>query len=484
MSHQFEALSEKSSHYADILKNHFDDTLTALREANRAGLENLQPESLLQEMHAQALSFLQLHSDDRNLMICEATEDRGGEYVQPELGNEFLPLEEGIDIPFHPRFPYLINSLMITLNNEGDNGEVILSHFDYACNPAPTYAYGTSVASVLSANREVDELRLQLAAAKREIEQAKALNQQRQAVNAQTRRLTGQTYDGFYSSNRTAVATVAYQEIKDLDGPNVEKFISQVRTHQLNNLELTKQTRNQILGPIHSVLTQHVKLHCKDGNVNWETWEDTHLVEYLKEHYPRQRKDKLDTTYRALLRNVHLNLRTNIPLGIQTFVNSLNRLNYETPINTKETLSELEAVKVVIEGICPTAMKPHANEIYISIKEDLTAQSITTWDALIQQLLILQGKLQGYQEMRLRYPDTDNNKWHPGQTLSQSGKKRPREDQHTSTDHRSNGGTSDGGGSQAKHHKGPKPGTPITSQPVCDGCGRRSTALSSIAISI
>ena len=56
------------------------------------------------------------------------------------------------------------------------------------------------------------------------------LNQQRHAVNAQTLRLTGQTYDRFYSSNRTAVATVAYQEIKDLDGPNVEKFISQVRT--------------------------------------------------------------------------------------------------------------------------------------------------------------------------------------------------------------------------------------------------------------
>ena len=172
------------------------------------------------------------------------------------------------------------------------------------------------------------------------------------------------------------------------------------------------------MGPVHSVLTQHVKLHCKDGNVNWETWEDTQLVEYLKEHYPRQRKDKLDTTYRALLRIVHINLRTNIPLGMQTFVNSLNRLNYETPSNTKEALSELEAVKVVIEGICPTAMKHHANEIYVSIKEDLTAKSITTWDDLIHQLLILQGKLQGYQEMRLRYPDTDNKKWHPGQTLS------------------------------------------------------------------
>ena len=56
---------------------------------------------------------------------------------------------------------------MITLNNEGDNGEVILSHFDYARNPAPIYAYGSSVASVFSANREVDELRLQLAAAKK-----------------------------------------------------------------------------------------------------------------------------------------------------------------------------------------------------------------------------------------------------------------------------------------------------------------------------
>ena len=126
--------------------------MTALREANRAGLEESPTRILVtgnpcHARSAQALSFLQLHSDDRDLMICEATEDRGGEYVRPELGNEFLPLEEGIDILFHPRFPYLINSLMITLNNEGDNGEVILSHFDYARNPAPIYAYGSSVPS-------------------------------------------------------------------------------------------------------------------------------------------------------------------------------------------------------------------------------------------------------------------------------------------------------------------------------------------------
>ena len=67
----------------------------------------------------------------------------------------------------------------------------------------------------------------------------------------------------------------------------------------------------------------------------------------------------------------------------------LNWLNYDTLTKTKEAITELEAVKVVIEGICPTAIKPHANEIYISIKEDLTAKSIPTWKELIKQLLIL-----------------------------------------------------------------------------------------------
>ena len=94
-------------------------------------MENLQTECLVHTIHAQALTFPQLHAEDRDLIICEVTEEREGEYVQPEFSDEFLPQpEEGIAIPFHPRFPYLLNSLMITLNNKGDDGEVILSHFD------------------------------------------------------------------------------------------------------------------------------------------------------------------------------------------------------------------------------------------------------------------------------------------------------------------------------------------------------------------
>ena len=100
------------------------------------------------------------------------------------------------------------------------------------------------------------------------------------------------------------MATVAYQEIKKLDGPNVEKFIPQVRTHQLNILELFKETRNKILALVHSVLTQHVEFNCAD-DPDWDNLgEDTKLVACLKGAYPLQRKDKLDTAYRALLRNI------------------------------------------------------------------------------------------------------------------------------------------------------------------------------------
>ena len=356
---------------------------------------------------------------------------------------------------------------MQALIEEEVDGDNILSQFGLTRHATAKYASASSTQFLTT-----DELRRQLEQVRQQLETSKALNKQLLTVNNQAQRLTGQPYNALISSSRTSISAMTYQEITQLNPENVQEFIAQIRQHQLNNLELTLDTRNRLLRPVsHSLIPLTRQTNPSDHD--WEQWEHEKLIDYLREQFPLQRKDKSTTSYRDILRAIHLNLR-NPPTGLLNFINALTKVAYDTPPSTKDGIPEREAVKVVIEGICPAAMKPHAHDIYVSIKEDLDGRHIQTWDKLIEHLWEIQLSQKTLWLQTQRYPIPDGSKWQPGQTLGHFGKKRPR-DEHT-TENRGGGGNSEAG--QPKHPKGPKPNKPSSNKPLCDGCGRRSSAAS------